>query len=397
MRVHLLAILLVFLLQPLMTSPASAQPANCSRTADYPLGAVFSLENTPHIWLTFGSEGLRWVGDTRALTASNVSVRWDSTCVMDATYLAGVKKGDPILSAGLVKIGDPIWLAKWEQTEDAPSLLHIQSIADVELFGINSTNYGRLVLERGDWEARYGFSTDGLARGDLASAAAQAPAPPQPNAITPSPAPQVAASPSTCATPSMTVTPSTVQAGQTQTLRVQGFSPGSVITISLSGPGGITVSDTVTASATCQYSGSEVIPAGLYSGSYTFSARGIGPDGQGIEVSARYTVTGGPSSAPALPAPTSVVAPLAPPVVSPLGPSVPSGPGVIESQIDGEFNGWSGETIFRLTNGQIWQQSSFAFHFHFAFRPRVWIYPVTGGYRMQVEGDTETVAVRRLR
>jgi hypothetical protein len=30
---------------------------------------------------------------------------------------------------------------------------------------------------------------------------------------------------------------------------------------------------------------------------------------------------------------------------------------VIESQIDGTFQGWSGETVFKLTNGQIWQQS----------------------------------------
>ncbi|MDR0881742.1 MAG: hypothetical protein LBP55_04270, partial [Candidatus Adiutrix sp.] len=35
--------------------------------------------------------------------------------------------------------------------------------------------------------------------------------------------------------------------------------------------------------------------------------------------------------------------------------------GAIESQIDGTFEGWSGETVFKLTNGQIWQQSSYAY------------------------------------
>ena len=34
---------------------------------------------------------------------------------------------------------------------------------------------------------------------------------------------------------------------------------------------------------------------------------------------------------------------------------------VIESQIDGEFHGWDGETIFKLTNGQIWQQAEYGY------------------------------------
>ena len=44
---------------------------------------------------------------------------------------------------------------------------------------------------------------------------------------------------------------------------------------------------------------------------------------------------------------------------------------VIESQIDGDFEGWEGETIFKLTNGQIWQQTSYAYHYHYAFMPDV--------------------------
>jgi len=32
----------------------------------------------------------------------------------------------------------------------------------------------------------------------------------------------------------------------------------------------------------------------------------------------------------------------------------------IESRVDGEFEGWDGETIFPLTNGQIWQQVQYA-------------------------------------
>ena len=40
----------------------------------------------------------------------------------------------------------------------------------MELFGINSSNYGKFVLDRPTWEARYGLSASGLERKALASA-----------------------------------------------------------------------------------------------------------------------------------------------------------------------------------------------------------------------------------
>jgi hypothetical protein len=39
-----------------------------------------------------------------------------------------------------------------------------------------------------------------------------------------------------------------------------------------------------------------------------------------------------------------------------MGPRTPEGKA---SEIDETFNGWSVDTIFKLTNGQIWQQSSY--------------------------------------
>ena len=53
-----------------------------------------------------------------------------------------MQRGDPWLSSGLPKIGEPIYLSKWEDSDPAPTLLHIQSIADVELFvdGIRVNN-----------------------------------------------------------------------------------------------------------------------------------------------------------------------------------------------------------------------------------------------------------------
>jgi hypothetical protein len=70
---------------------------------------------------------------------------------------------------------------------------------------------------------------------------------------------------------------------------------------------------------------------------------------------------------------------------------------VIESQIDGDFKGWDGETIFKLTNGQIWQQSSYAYMYHYAYGPEVTIYKVNGRFKMKVEGVEDTIEVVRIK
>lgn len=75
----------------------------------------------------------------------------------------------------------------------------------------------------------------------------------------------------------------------------------------------------------------------------------------------------------------------------------PEPSGVIESRIDGDFNGWEGETVVKLVNGQIWQQSSYRYEYHYAFMPDVMVYPSAGGYKMKVDGVSEAVDVRRLR
>lgn len=72
-------------------------------------------------------------------------------------------------------------------------------------------------------------------------------------------------------------------------------------------------------------------------------------------------------------------------------------PSVIETQIDGEFNGWEGETIVKLMNGQIWQQTEYHYHYHYAYMPKVLVYRSGGGYKMKVEGVEKAVGVERLR
>ena len=73
------------------------------------------------------------------------------------------------------------------------------------------------------------------------------------------------------------------------------------------------------------------------------------------------------------------------------------GPDLVESQIDGEFTGWEGETIFKLTNGQIWQQSSYAYTYSYSYRPKVLIFRAGGGYQMKVDGVDGRISVMQLR
>ena len=131
-------------------------------------GAVVALEGTPHLWIADDQGVLHWGGDTRAL--ANRHINWSARTEVSLAGLRALPKGDPWLSAGLLKQGDPIYLVKWETEWPQPRLFHIQSIADVEIFGINETNYGRFVLDVPTWEARYGISVASLQRAELPAA-----------------------------------------------------------------------------------------------------------------------------------------------------------------------------------------------------------------------------------
>ena len=71
---------------------------------------------------------------------------------------------------------------------------------------------------------------------------------------------------------------------------------------------------------------------------------------------------------------------------------------IIESRIDGEFNGWTGRTRFTLQNGQIWEQR----------RGRRWKITLDnpevrlsqnfmGAWEMEVVSEGRSIGVRRLR
>jgi hypothetical protein len=64
--------------------------------------------------------------------------------------------------------------------------------------------------------------------------------------------------------------------------------------------------------------------------------------------------------------------------------------------MDGDFEGWEGERIFKLANGQIWQQVSYAYTYHYAYRSNVLIYKDESVYKMKVKGVDKAITVDSL-
>ena len=151
-------------------APAPPAPGQAPALGNLTPGTVVALRGTPHLWIAEADGALHWVGDTRAL--SGRPVNWSSRLEVDLAQLRAARLGDPFLSAGLVRRNGPIYLAKWEQGQAQPTLLHIQTIADVEVFGINGSNYGQFVLEEPAWNQRFGFAAATLPAGELEPAAA---------------------------------------------------------------------------------------------------------------------------------------------------------------------------------------------------------------------------------
>ena len=166
MRVRLIALVVIGALIGTL-APALTVQAQSAFTP----GAVVALQGTPHLWIADEQGVLHWAGDTRALAGKHVV--WSNRTEVTLVQLLDLNRGDPWLSAGLLKDGDPIYLVKWETDWAQPKLLHIQSIVDVELFGINGSNYGNFVLDRATWEQRFGIPTAGLQRSTLPAATGQ--------------------------------------------------------------------------------------------------------------------------------------------------------------------------------------------------------------------------------
>lgn len=70
----------------------------------------------------------------------------------------------------------------------------------------------------------------------------------------------------------------------------------------------------------------------------------------------------------------------------------------IVSRIDGRFDGWDGHTTFKLQNGQVWEQAeSVSLRGVHVNSPEVHISHGVLGWRLYVEGQNKSTAVRRVK
>lgn len=70
---------------------------------------------------------------------------------------------------------------------------------------------------------------------------------------------------------------------------------------------------------------------------------------------------------------------------------------VIESRIDSDFDGFEHGKIFKLRNGQIWEQTDFKTAFRYKYAPSVTIWKDGATFRMKVDDMDDPVLVNRLK
>ena len=128
-------------------------------------GMVLSLRGTPHLWVADEGLSLHWVGDPRALEGR--PVEWGSRVEVVPEQLAGLPLGEPWLSAGMVELERAIYVPTAVGSAPEPVLLRVQSLADLQLFGVSAQNHGSVVLTPLQWEQRHPFRLDRLTRGNL--------------------------------------------------------------------------------------------------------------------------------------------------------------------------------------------------------------------------------------
>lgn len=76
----------------------------------------------------------------------------------------------------------------------------------------------------------------------------------------------------------------------------------------------------------------------------------------------------------------------------------PATPERIETRIAGRFTGWTGNTVFKLENGQVWKQAATGYFTNIELdNPQVIIKKLGFGYLLTLPGHGATVFVRRIK
>ena len=79
------------------------------------------------------------------------------------------------------------------------------------------------------------------------------------------------------------------------------------------------------------------------------------------------------------------------------GSSGVGGQNLIESKIEDTADGYEYGKIFKLTNGQIWEQVGSRYRYQYKYRPDVLVLKKGGAWYLQIEGMNDSVRVQRLR
>lgn len=69
---------------------------------------------------------------------------------------------------------------------------------------------------------------------------------------------------------------------------------------------------------------------------------------------------------------------------------------VIRSQIDGDFEGFDDENLFKLMNGTYWIQDEYKYWYHYSYCPEALILQKRGRFFIQVDRQSEIVPVRQI-
>ena len=141
-------------LQPIETPVTSvtATPVTCGWLSP---GSMVRLAATFHAFVCDVDGVLHWVGDARALEQQvqrGLAVDLSAVGVVDLASLSVLPRGAPWLSAGLIKVGEPIGVVTWD-VDAEPSVQAFQCVDDLELIGISRRQLLRVGLRRGGVDA----------------------------------------------------------------------------------------------------------------------------------------------------------------------------------------------------------------------------------------------------
>jgi hypothetical protein len=69
---------------------------------------------------------------------------------------------------------------------------------------------------------------------------------------------------------------------------------------------------------------------------------------------------------------------------------------VTQSELEGNCRGWDGDTVFALSNGEVWKQDASRYHSVHLCSPAIRVWRLGARFLLEVEGLHEVLPVRRI-